>query len=80
MWARSWRRRSKRTLGSDGAEFDYCLACGAPLTSWLSRRDGFGLQCAERLPRAHQARLRALATAAREDLAQLAQERGRTSR
>lgn len=50
------------------AEFEYCLRCGQPLKSWLSRRDGFGLECWEALAPAERRRLVDAARALQDDL------------
>lgn len=52
-------------------EFAICLRCGRPLTSWWSRREGFGLQCYEQLRPLERRALVALASAVQRDLDQL---------
>lgn len=49
-------------------EFEYCLRCGQPLRSWLSRQVGFGLQCWEATPPADRRRLIDVARATQRDL------------
>ncbi len=49
-------------------EFEYCLRCGQPLRSWLSRREGFGLHYWEALSRAERRRLVNAARALQSDL------------
>jgi hypothetical protein len=56
--------RSNRSV----PDFEYCLRCGQPLTSWLSRRQGFGLQCWEALSRAERHQLVQAARALQGDL------------
>ena len=53
-------------------EFEYCLRCGQPLTSWLSRRTGFGLQCFETLTRTERSQLVNAAHALQADIDLLA--------
>lgn len=59
-------------------EFEYCLRCGQPLRSWLSRHAGFGLQCWEALSRADRRKLSDAARALQTDLDTLDQVDGRT--
>lgn len=59
-------------------EFEYCLRCGQPLRSWLSRHIGFGLQCWERLDRRDRRKLADAALALQSDLDTLDQVDGRT--
>lgn len=66
-------RRSTRMPGNAAVEFEHCLRCGASLRSWLARRDGFGLSCAEQLARPVQSWRRRLAVADARDLALLEQ-------
>lgn len=49
-------------------EFEFCLRCGQPLRSWLSRQSGFGLQCWEATPPAERQRLVTMAHAIQADL------------
>jgi hypothetical protein len=60
-------------------EFEYCLRCGQPLRSWLSRRQGFGLQCWEALSRAERWQLVQAARALQSDLDLLDRAGRRTS-
>jgi hypothetical protein len=54
-------------------EFEYCLRCGQPLRSWLSRSEGFGLQCSEALTPKERRRLVEMARATTADLHELEQ-------
>ena len=55
-------------------EFEYCLRCGQPLTSWLSRQSGFGLQCWEATPPIERRQLVTVAQAVQTDLELLRSE------
>jgi len=61
-------------------EFAWCLRCGAPLRSWPSRVDGFGVQCAELLGRRECLRQVAIARAIAEDVELLSALRPRRRR
>jgi hypothetical protein len=68
MSGRSWKQRSKPTPGTGAADagWTHCLYCGYPLTSPVSRVDGFGASCYVKLDRAERERIRAAAERVRQ--------------